>query len=615
VVILTEVTDLSPLTLSQQLRYWAAKSPNTDALRQKEYGIWAPITWAEYERCARHFGMGLLSLGVVPGAHCAILSENRKEWVFSQLGANSIGCVVVGLYPTSPAPEIEYLIAVADVEVIVCEDQEQIDKVLEVREKLPQLKHLIVIDPRGLRNYTVPSLMTFDDIIALGKSREAQLNPKVSELVDRQSMNDIALIIFTSGSTGRPKAAMISYGNIASMAAGTDSSYQCSPRDSTVSYLPLCHAAEQIYTVFLPLRSGMVVNFAESLRTIQSDLREIGPTLFLGVPRIWEKMHASITISLRETGGLRAYLADRALAVTLPLVDQPRDEWSLIERVKFTFWYYLLLRSLTNFLGLRECRHALSGAAPISAELLRFFRAIGVPIREGYGMTETSGLIAVQRDLRSPVGVVGAAIPGVEITLGDDGELLVRGGPVFQGYYRNDAATREMIDSNGWLHTGDLARMVGGEIKIVDRKKDIMITAGGKNITPSEVENMIKTSPYIKEVIVIADGRPFVSALVQIDYPYVSVWADEKGIAFTNYRNLAENDHVRNLVQSEVDIANARMPQVQQVRKFHILTKELDHDDGEVTATLKVKRKAIFAKYEDLIESLYGSKQVVVGSQ
>ncbi|MCW5609620.1 MAG: AMP-binding protein [Rubrivivax sp.] len=605
-------SSLDALTLPQQLRHWARVRPDAVALRQKDYGIWAPVTWAGYERTARHFGLGLVKLGLPEGGHCAIVSENRQEWVFAQLGCGLVGAVTVGVYPTSPAPEVEYLLQAADARIVVCEDQEQLDKVLAVRERLPALTHLVVVDPRGLRHYRVDNLLTFEEVCALGAAFEHERPRVVEDALARQTMDDTALMIFTSGSTGRPKAAMISYGNIAAMAAGTDAIYRCTPADSMVSYLPLCHVAEQIYTVHLPLRSGAVVNFAESLRTVQGDLREIAPTLFLGVPRIWEKLHASIEIKAREAGGLRLALYRRALAAVLPFADLPRERWSLAQRLTHGLWWWLVLRALTNFVGLRRCRLALSGAAPIAPDMLRFFRALGVPIREGYGMTETAGVVAVQRSAASPVGTVGAAIPGVELRVADDGELLVRGPTVFKGYYRNEAATREAIDEQGWLHTGDVVQVVpgpeGDEIRIVDRKKDIMITAGGKNITPSEIENALKFSAYVKEAIVVADRRPFVAALIQIDLDTVGKWAEEQGLAYTHFRSLAEHERVRDLVQAEVDRVNARMPQVQQVRRFHLLTKELDHDDGEVTATMKVKRRSIAEKYAAEIEALYGAR-------
>lgn len=607
---MSKLADIGTLTLPQQLRHWARTRAASVALRQKDYGIWEPVTWAEYEQQAHHFGLGLVKLGLPLHGHCAIICENRKEWVFTQLGCGFIGAVTVGVYPTSPAAEVEYLLQASDASVVVCEDQEQLDKVLEVRDRLPKLTHVVVIDPRGVQHYEVNNLLTFEEVLGLGSAFENEGPHVVEDCLAHQTMSDIALMIFTSGSTGRPKAAMISYGNISAMAASTDTIFCCQPSDSTVSYLPLCHVAEQIYTVCLPLRSGSVVNFAESLRTIQSDLREIAPTLFLGVPRIWEKLHASIEIKIREAGWLRQRLYKSALKATIPLAVVPRAQWSWPQRLVHAFWYWVMLRPLSNFIGLRKCRLAVSGAAPIAPEMLRFFRAIGVPIREGYGMTETAGLVTLQRSDTSPLGTVGEPTPGVEIQIAVDGELLVRGSSIFKGYYRDEAASHEAIDANGWLHTGDVAVAIGNEIRIVDRKKDIMITAGGKNITPSEIENALRFSAYIKEAVVIADRRPFVSALIQVDYETVGKWAEEHSLGYTHFRSLADHERVRELVQSEVDRVNARMPQVQHVRKFHLLTKELDHDDGEVTATMKIKRKSISEKYSDEIEALYQGRSL-----
>lgn len=600
-------------TLPNKLRFWARERAGEVALRQKDFGIWEPFTWQQYEENARHFAYGLASLGMGEKGHVAVISENRKEWVFTQLGAGMIGAVTVGVYPTSPADEVAYLLEVSDATIVVCEDQEQVDKVLEVRDRLPLLRHIVVIDPKGLRHYKVDGLFTFVEVQSRGEAHSAEAPALIDDCLTRQGEDDIALMIFTSGSTGRPKAAMISYGNVNAMSIGTDAIYHCTPADSTVSYLPLCHVAEQIYSVYLPLASGAVVNFAESLRTIQADLREIAPTLFLGVPRIWEKLHASIEIKIREAGGLRRVLYRRAFDAVSPFAGKSRENWSLGERIRFGVWYWIILRSLNNFVGLRRCRLALSGAAPIAPEMLTFFRVIGVQIREGYGMTETAGVAAVQRSDASPVGTVGEPIPGIEARLAEDGELLVRGPTVFKGYYRNPEATREAVDADGWLHTGDVAQMIGNEIRIVDRKKDIMITAGGKNITPSEIENALKFSAYIKEAIVVGDKRHFVSALIQLDFETVGKWAEESGVAYTHFRSLAESTSVRELIQGEIDLVNGRMPQVQHIRKFHLLVKELDHDDGEVTATMKVKRKSITEKYSDAIEEMYGARKAVRG--
>ena len=601
--------DLSSLPLPQQLLHWATTQPDVVALRQKEYGIWKPVTWAQYAQISRHFGLGLLQLGLQPSQSVAILSENRKEWVFAELGTALVRGITAGVYPTSPASEVEYLLALSDTPVVVCEDQEQLDKVLSVRERLPHLRAIVVMDPRGLRRYARDGLHDFDDVVAMGEAFEKSDSAAAATATQGPQLDDVGLMVFTSGSTGRPKAAMMSWRGLGTACRGLDGALRFTPSDSVVSYLPLCHVAEQMFSVHVPLAKGGVVNFAESLRTVQEDLRELSPQLFFGVPRIWEKFHASIQTKLRETGGARAWLFGQAMRRMGVLHEQPDGATDLLARAERALWYWLVLRSVQNFIGMRRCRVAFSAGAPIAPEILKFFRHLGVSVRELYGLTESSGAITIQMTDRSPVGSVGTAYPGIEVVLATDGEILVRGDVVFKGYFKNEAATREAIDELGWLHTGDVASWLEGpagpELRIIDRKKDIMITAGGKNITPSEIENALRCSPYIKEVVVVADRRRFVSALIQIDFESVSQWVEARGETYTHFRSLAELASVRELIQSEVDAANARMAQVQHVRKFYLLTKELDHDDGEVTATMKVKRSSIANKYQDVIESLY----------
>jgi long-chain acyl-CoA synthetase len=383
----------------------------------------------------------------------------------------------------------------------------------------------------------------------------------------------------------------------------------CTERHSLVSYLPLCHVAEQMFSIHIPIYTGAVVNFAESLRTIQEDLRELSPRIFFGVPRIWEKFHSAIQSKIRESGAVQKWLYAAAMSSLQNICQKSRSQWSVLDALIWRFWYVLVLRALVNFVGLRRCDVAVSSGAPISPEILSFFRKIGVPIREAYGLTEASGATTMQTSDMSPVGTVGIAYPGVELKLADDGEILIAGDVVFSGYYKNEEATREAIDSEGWLHTGDVAKWeegpAGRELRIIDRKKDIMITAGGKNITPSEIENGLKFSAFIKEAVIVADRRRFVAALIQIDYDNVSKWAADENILFTNFKSLVENATVVSLIQKEVEKANSHFPQVQQVRKFHLFTKELDHDDGEVTATMKVKRKSVYEKYTSEIESMY----------
>lgn len=595
------------LTLPQALRQHAQRRPRAIALRQKEYGIWQPIDWAAYHRRATHVGLGLRALGLGDGAHVGVLSENRIEWVLSQLGAGLVGAVTVGVYPTSPTPEVAYVLAHADAEIVVCEDQEQSDKLLEARGQLPRLKKIVVMERKGLADTRAlaPDLVIgFEELESLGAQAEPTGAGFIDAVLARQTLQDTALIIYTSGSTGKPKGAMISYGNVAAMAPGVVDRLGLAPSTSHLSYLPLCHVAEQMLTVFVPLYLGSRVDFGESIRTVQEDLREVAPTMFLGVPRIWEKLHSAISIKMQETGRLRRWLYRRALAACAPFAFKAATQRSLREKLVFGLWYLLVLRALQNFIGLRRARIALTGAAPISAAIVEYFRVLGVPLIEVYGMTETSGMVLGQRPDAIVPATVGVPTLGVEHRLSEVGELQVRGPVVFQGYYKSPEATAAAI-VDGWLHTGDVVQEVQGSLRIVDRLKDIMITAGGKNLTPSEVENAMKASPYIKECVIVADARRFVGALVQIDFETVSQWAQMQGVVFTHFRSLAEHPEVRALVQAEIDAGNAKLAPVAQIRKFHLLTKELDHDDGEVTATMKVRRASVYKSYANEIEALY----------
>ena len=591
-------------TLPQMLRENARRSPDRVAIRQKEFGIWNPSTWQRYYQRACHVGLGFRALGLDEGGHVAILSENRIEWVLAQLGTNIVDGIAVGVYPTSPSNEVAYVLAHSESEVIVCEDQEQVDKVLERRDELPKLRRIIVIETKGIREYPPDQVMSFDALEALGADFEASHTGLVDTTIDGQTLAQIGLIIYTSGSTGKPKGAMLSYKNIRAQAIASVDRLSLSRDESLLSYLPLCHVAEQMTTVMVPVYLGSLVNFGESIRTVQEDLREVAPSMFLGVPRIWEKLHSSIHIKLLEAGRIRRALFERAYAACEPFAEKNPGDRTLSEKIRFGLSYWLVFRALQNFIGLRNTRIAMTGAAPISSAIVHFFRTIGVPLIEVYGLTESSGIALGQvlSDLR--VGTVGHGIALMDARLGDSDELLLRGDTVFAGYYRNDEATNVAI-RDGWLHTGDVAEFKDGHFRIVDRLKDIMITAGGKNLSPSEIENTVKASPFIKECIVIGEARKYVSALIQIDYDLAGKWAEEKGVAYTNFKNLTENESLRDLIQSEIDTANKQLAQVSQIRKFHLLTKELDHDDDEVTATMKVRRANVQKKYVLEIEGLY----------
>ena len=608
---MAETMNLPELTLPQMLRQRAQRDAQRVAIRQKDFGIWKPVTWAQYYQRACHFGQGLQQLGLPAGGHVGVIAENRIEWVLAQMGAGLVGGITVGVYPTSPANEVAYVVGHADIDIMVCEDQEQTDKVLEALSALPRLKKIIVMETKGLRSFAPEHrelIVPFDEVERLGAGIHSQA--RIDEVLAKQTLDDIGLMIYTSGSTGKPKGAMISWRNMRGVSPGIIERLRLGAHTTHLSYLPLCHVAEQMLTTFCPIYLGSQVNFGESIRTVQEDLREVAPTMFLGVPRIWEKLHSAISIKMQETGALRRALYQRALADCAPLAEKPRSRWSLGERLRYGAHYWLVLRALQNFIGLREAEVALTGAAPIAPDVVRFFRTLGVPLIEVYGLTESTGMVTGHELDRVSVGTVGIPTQGVQwrIAQGSDddmgGEFQIKGDMVFAGYYKNPEATAQSIQ-DGWLHTGDVVRLVDGQIKIVDRLKDIMITAGGKNLTPSEIENTMQASPYIKECVIVAEGRKFVGALVMIDYETVGKWAEARRIAFTHFRSLVETPEVRQLIDAEIASGNAKLAQVAQIRKFHMLTKELDHDDGEVTATMKVRRSSIYKTYAAEIEALY----------
>ncbi len=596
---------LPELTLPQMLRERARTDAQRIAIRQKDFGIWKPFTWTQYHQRASHFGMGLRALGLPAGGHVGVISENRIEWVLAQMGAGLVGAVTVGVYPTSPTNEVAYVVGHADIEIMVCEDQEQTDKLLAALPDLPRLKKIVVMETKGLRSFAPEVrqfITTFDEVEQLGAASGQQAI--IDEALARQTLDDVGLMIYTSGSTGKPKGAMISYRNIRGVVPGIVDRLELSQGTKHLSYLPLCHVAEQMLTTFVPVYIGSQVNFGESIRTVQEDLREVAPTMFLGVPRIWEKLHAAIHIKLQETGGLRRALFHKAYNACKPLAEKPHSAWSAADKLTFAASYWLVFRALQNFIGLRNAHVALTGAAPIPPDVVRFFRVLGVPLIEVYGLTESTGMVTGHRLDHVVVGTVGVPTLGVEHRIADNGELQIKGDMVFAGYYKNPEATASSI-VGGWLHTGDVVREEQGQIKIVDRLKDIMITAGGKNLTPSEIENTMKGSPFIKECIIVAEARKFVGALVMIDYETVGKWAEARRIPFTHFRSLVEHPEVRGLIDAEINQGNQRLAQVSQIRKFHLLTKELDHDDGEVTATMKVRRASIYKTYAAEIEALY----------
>ncbi len=598
-------------SLPARLRFLAGRNPESVALREKEFGIWNETTYAEFWHDVQAAAMGLWQMGVRPGDKVAIHSENRKAWVIADLAAQAIQAVSVGLYATNPTAEVAYLLRHSESKVLIAEDQEQVDKALEV-ESLPDLERIVYVEPRGVRTYDDSRLVSWSAFMAAGSAAFDGEPDHVNGLVDTIDPQATATLVYTSGTTGPPKGAMLSHRNLtwASESAQDLIAAGGLPKGQPqlLSYLPLCHVFGRLYDVCGALAMGSCVNFAESIETVVADLAEIQPTYFPAPPRIWEKMHAMVNIRMADASFIKKILYRVFLKVGMTNADRLLATGSrgFIGEILHRLGYVLVFRSLQRKLGLQRCRQATSGAAPIAPEVIRFFLAIGIPLYEGWGMTETTALGTGNLPGSAKLGTIGKAVnEDVLIRLADDGEILVKSPGIFQGYFKNPEATAETIDSDGWMHTGDVAEWSGDFLRIIDRKKDIIITAGGKNVSPSEIENQLKVSPFIKESMVIGDRRKYLTALIGIELDTVSNWAQRKGITFTTYRDLSEKPEVIALIQKQVDAANEHFARVETVKKFALIPKELDHEEGELTATQKLKRKVLVDRFSDLIEQMY----------
>ncbi|MDQ7781930.1 MAG: AMP-binding protein [Desulfomonilaceae bacterium] len=596
-----------PPTLPGLLARNAARYGDRIGLREKDLGIWQEVSWKEYYAHVGRFCLGIRRLGLKRGDRLAILGDNCPEWIYADLAAQAAGAIAVGVYPTNPANQVAYVVGHSDAVMVVAKDQEQTDKILDVRDQLPKLTKIIVVDMKGLRKYRDPMIVPFSEVEELG-GKELERNPAAfEELVSATRSDDVALMVYTSGTTGPPKGAMLTHGNIMTLCRSFERVVPTSESDQVVSYLPLCHVAERIMSVFLALYAGYTVNFAESVATVQESLYEISPTLFVGVPRIWEKMYAAIMINMKDASRFKRWMFKLWIGLGRRTLERrlQGNGKRLSDRLLFYLGYLCVYRQILDKLGLLRTRLAMSGAAPISPEVLKFYRVIGLPIAQVYGQTEVTGVSHYQPGEDMNIGSVGHPFAEVDFRLAEDGEIMLRGPSVFAGYYKDDEATKRTV-RDGWLYTGDVGELdEQGYLYITDRKKDILITSGGKNIAPSEIENRLKFSPYINEAIVVGDGRPFLTALIQIEYDTVGKWAMDRGIAFTTFKSLAGTREVFELIEKEVAEANRDFAKVETIKKFTLLDKELDHDDDEVTATMKVRRSTIEKKFKDLIEAMY----------
>ena len=591
------------INLPAKLLEHSQTRPNDVAMRHKRLGIWKEFTWEEYLNKVVSVSLGFYELGVREGDKVAIHSENRPEWVFADLAAQALGSVSVGIYPTSPASEVEYLLSHSEASVLVVEDEEQLDKALEAWDRLEKLQKIVVIDPRGVKELNDPRIITFEDLLELG---DLVVGKSFEEMTKAITSSETAIIVYTSGTTGPPKGAMITHENLRFAAITWGLVYEYRKNDEVLSYLPLCHVAERVISVANAVYHGYVVNFGEDTNSFTEDLREVQPTFFLGVPRVWEKMLAAVQIRSNDATWLKRSLFNFWIKQGgLLLQRRLKNKSTFIDSIWFGIGWLFVFRSLKKRLGMMRVREALSGAAPIAPQVLEFLMSVGVPVREGYGMTENTAVATIVPADELYLGSVGKALPLSEVRIAKDGEILTRSNGTFKGYFKNPDATKETI-IDGWLHTGDIGHIDEfGHLWITDRKKDIIITAGGKNLSPSEIENRIKISPYVREAMVIGDKRKYLTALIGIESDTVGDWATRQGIPYTTYEDLSSKDEVNELVSMIINDANEDFAQVETVKYFKLIPIELDHEDGQLTATQKVKRAAITEQFAELIESMY----------
>ena len=591
--------------------FWNAVAQRQDKvwMRQKKLGLWRSWSWNQTGEAVREIAGGLLSLGFAKGECASILSNTVIEWVLADLAVLSCGGVANGIYPTDAASQVHYLCEDSRTTILFVEDDEQLDKALEVRSQLPGLRKVVVFDMEGLRKLDEADVISLDDLRVLGRDYLAQHPGSVEARVQACQPKDLAILIYTSGTTGKPKGAMHSHEGLVFTARGYNTLVAQDENDERMCFLPLCHVAERMGGEYFAMYTGAKLNFVENPETIPENVREIAPTVFTAVPRVWEKFYSGVMISLKEASRLQQAAYAWGIGVGTQIANQvmagePVSGWL---KLKFTLARWIALDNARKLIGIHRARFCVTGAAPISPELVKWYMALGVPMLEVWGMTETCGAATGVLASRIKPGSIGPAAGYNEVRLDPaTGEIQVRGVNVFMGYLNQPEKTAETIDTDGWLHTGDVGVVdADGFYKITDRMKDIIITAGGKNVTPSELENELKFSPYITDAVVIGDKRPYLTAIVMIDQENVEKYAQDHDVPFSNYLSLTRATEVQELIQTELDRVNKKFARVEQLKKFFLLETQLSAEDEELTPTMKLKRKLVEKKYAGQIEAMY----------
>jgi long-chain acyl-CoA synthetase len=592
-------------TYPKMLRLNAKEHGNETALREKDFGLWRVFTWNDYQTRVRDFTLGMLELGIKRGDVIGIIGDNRPDWVAAEIAAHAIGGMSLGMYRESLPEEVLYLLSYGETKIVFAEDEEQVDKLLELGDRAPHLKHIVYSDPRGMRKYDDPRLIEADKLAKMGQDRAAREPQLYDQLVDATKTGDVAILCTTSGTTSNPKLAMLTAGSVLRHCATYLSFDPKGPEDEYVSVLPLPWIMEQVYALGKGLLSRMKVNFVEQSDTMMHDFREIAPTFVLFAPRIWEAIAADVRARVMDASALKQSLYETGMKAGLSALEAGKK--SMVAET-------LVFRALRDRLGFTRLRSAATGGAALGPDTFKFFRAMGVPLRTLYGQTETLGAFTLHPADAVDPDTTGVPMgESVEIQIVDPdvngvGEIVVRHPNMFSGYYKNEAATSADL-RGGWMHSGDAGYFnKAKQLVVIDRIKDLAQTARGERFSPQYIENKLKFSPYVAEAVVLGDGRDYLAAMICIRFSIVSKWAEKNRISFTTYTDLSSRAETYNLLRKEVEAVNATLPPSQRISKFLLLYKELDADDGELTRTRKVRRTVINDKYADIIDAIYGGK-------
>jgi long-chain acyl-CoA synthetase len=605
---------LAETTLARLLQKNARDLRDRPAIREKDRGIWQTWTWRQYHDEVRDVALGLAALGFKRGERLSVIGDNRPRLYWAQVAAQSLGGVPVPVYQDSIAKELAFVWNHAECSVIVAEDQEQVDKVLGLKDQLTALRLVIYDDPRGMLHYKHDWLRSYQSVQELGREFGAKHPGYFEAEIEKGQPEDVAIICYTSGTTGNPKGVMLTNSNAIALAESFREADDVRPEDDALAYLPMAWAGDAAYTLFLSLVVGFCANCPESPETVQRDLRELGPTTVLAPPRIWENMLTAVQVKAADAPAFKRWIFEtfRSAAERAEILRADGKPVPISLRLACMIGNVLVYTPIRDQLGLRRTKWALTGGAPLGPDTFRFFRSIGVNLKQVYGSTETTGLVSLQPSAEANPTTAGRPCPGIEVKIADRGEVLVRGPVIFKGYLKNEEATREVIDADGWFHTGDAGFVdPRGHLVIIDRAKDVGALQDGTPFAPQFIENKLKFSPFIREAVAFGNDRAFVTAMIAIDLNTVGNWAERRGIPYTSYADLSQKPEVCGVIREEIRKGNETLPESTRIRRFLLLTKDLEADDAEMTRTRKVRRSFVAEKYAAVVDAFYSGGHAV----